>query len=311
MKKSLLIFVLTFSLVSCSNKDLDREKAENLIIEFYDYPNVGFLYLPLTRHGNIPNYYSQLVHDGYFTFKNERWRGIFYITNKSLPYLKDKRSELFISHEIDFNEITGIKFNDVKNQATVYYTTINKNLTPFAKSAGESEGEIQEKETHLELFDDGWRISDKKPKEIFKSSNYKVFDKNFLEQLDNESNKISQDGKSFDTKIINIDNRQVGNESGKIITDNNYKDKVAKIKVDNLNVRDKPSQTAHIIDQINSGEEYSLSGKKSKNKTEVTIKGQKINEFWYEVHLGEGIWGWIHGCCFDKKERFTNKDGYK
>lgn len=188
MKKLVLFFIIIFSLGSCSNKDLDREKAEKLITEFYEYPNVEFFNVSMVSIGSIPQYYSQLVHDGYFTFKNEQWRGIFFITNKAQPYLKEKFGETytFVGNEVNIQEVTGIKLNDTKNQATVYYRTIRQNLTPIAKSYGRSESDTEEKEVHFELFDDGWRISHKKPQNIFKTADYTVLDKKYSEQLEKE-----------------------------------------------------------------------------------------------------------------------------
>lgn len=190
MKKLILLLLLTFVFVSCSEKNLDRGKAENLITEFYEYPNVEFLDVSIVSMGrNVPAYYSQLVNDGYFTFKNEQWRALFFMTKNAKPYLKKKYGETytFFSNEIHFKEITGIKFNDAKTNATVYYKTIRQNLTPVAKSYGRSDSDIEEKEVHFELFDDGWRIRDKKPEEISKPADYNVFNKDFVEQLEKET----------------------------------------------------------------------------------------------------------------------------
>src|SRR5690554_2342318 len=89
MKRLILLFLLPLLFFGCSEKNLDRGKAEKLISGFYEYPTVEFLNISVVSMGrNVPPYYSQLVNDGYFTFKNEQWRALFFMTKNAQPYLK-------------------------------------------------------------------------------------------------------------------------------------------------------------------------------------------------------------------------------
>ncbi|KGL62277.1 hypothetical protein PHEL85_2069 [Polaribacter sp. Hel1_85] len=73
------------------------------------------------------------------------------------------------------------------------------------------------------------------------------------------------------------------------------------ITVDNLRVRTSPDLDAEKIENLPLNTVVEFLNKKSDNKTEVTIKGEEINEYWYQIKTPSGNIGWIHGCCFEEK----------
>lgn len=74
-----------------------------------------------------------------------------------------------------------------------------------------------------------------------------------------------------------------------------------KISVDNLRVRASPDLNAEKIENLPINTIVEFLNKKSGTKTVVTIKGEEINEYWYQIKTSSGDIGWIHGCCFEKQ----------
>ena len=86
-----------------------------------------------------------------------------------------------------------------------------------------------------------------------------------------------------------------------IINKEANKSKKLLIAVDNLRVRTSPDLDAEKLENLPLNTVVEYLDKKSENKTEVTIKGKKINEYWYQIKTPSGNIGWIHGCCFEEK----------
>ena len=73
------------------------------------------------------------------------------------------------------------------------------------------------------------------------------------------------------------------------------------ITVDNLRVRTSPNLDADKIENLPINTIVEFLNKKSDTKTAVTIKGEEINEYWYQIKTPSGNIGWIHGCCLEKQ----------
>ena len=101
---------------------------------------------------------------------------------------------------------------------------------------------------------------------------------------------------------ISAEKKEVGkeNKTNETIkeTDNS---KQLLITVDNLRVRTSPDLDAEKLENLPLNTVVEFLDKKSDNTTEVTIKGKKINEYWYQIKTPSGNIGWIHGCCFEEK----------
>jgi hypothetical protein len=288
MKKIIALSLIVLSFSNCSNTNLNRKNAEKMISDFYEYPNVELLRISSDWIGNpIPIYYSQLVHDGYLTFKDERWRGIFYMTEKAEPFrYEPERGLIFIGNEIHFKEVTGIKFNETKNKATVYFTTARKNITAIAKSYGRTDGDTSEEQLNFELFDDGWRITERKPKNLLKKNDISFFHNDL--QQNYEKNDFSKN------ENIYVDDPAEQDENlTKIIYTN----------VDNLRLRKSMGLNSGILMTLQKGTPLKLLGSQSPQKTTVYIEGKEFSDFWQKVQVldEEGKIGWIHGCCYTNR----------
>ena len=99
---------------------------------------------------------------------------------------------------LELNEVTGIRLDDGKNTAYIDYTVKRTNVTPFGNSKEYNEGDIIEKQTVMQLYDDGWRITAKKQKGILKPKNVKGFDKKYFSDLNNIMKEITvESGDSY------------------------------------------------------------------------------------------------------------------
>lgn len=73
--------------------------------------------------------------------------------------------------------------------------------------------------------------------------------------------------------------------------------------VNKLNVREKPDTKSRVLFQVAEGYAMFQTGKLSKEKTTITIRGQEKTDAWYEVKLkDESITGWVHGALIGKSK---------
>jgi uncharacterized protein YgiM (DUF1202 family) len=179
---------------------------------------------------------------------------------------------------LELHEITGIRLGDGKNTAVVDFTLKRTDVTPFGNAMELNEGDVIEKQTIFQLYDDGWRITEKKPKSIIKKKNIAGFDSDFIEKAEKEHNFSELDD----------------------ITKANMETTHFIIQVDNLRVRETPDLDSKIIETIKHSRTTVESLKeKTDFKTTVTINGEKITNYWYKIKTDNGNIGWIHGCCFN------------
>ena len=182
MKPTILLLSVASLFFSCSNGDLSRKNAKKQIIKHYQYPSIELSYVnyeSIGRHSRIPDGYMELVAEGYLTYINKQYALKFKRTAKSEPYFLEYKnpSYKFAGNTLDFGKITGIKLNDASNRATVFYTTVRNDITPFGTFAKRREGETVENKATFEKYDDGWRISDK-TKEMITPQTFKYLDEN-------------------------------------------------------------------------------------------------------------------------------------
>ena len=69
------------------------------------------------------------------------------------------------------------------------------------------------------------------------------------------------------------------------------------IWVKKMNIRMEPNLQSPIKAQVGEGGEVIFTGKKSKERTDVMLRGKRYDDYWYEVKLtkNEAISGWVHG----------------
>lgn len=68
-----------------------------------------------------------------------------------------RKNSLYITGVRSFKEVTGIKFNAERTEASVEYTVMRERVTPFGRAIGK-ENEAVYLVQSFELYDDGWRI---------------------------------------------------------------------------------------------------------------------------------------------------------
>lgn len=160
-----LLGCLTLFLSSCSSTGLDRDKAKELIEEFYKYPNVELrdfnLHLTSKNRENYQNIIAEgyLIHTGYNNL----------ITSDIAEPYKGWTKGLtdFAMNLRFFKEVTGIRYeNDDKTKAVVEFSVERRNVTPFGQAQGTKEGDIGMYSVECQKYDDGWRITTKEKYEI-------------------------------------------------------------------------------------------------------------------------------------------------
>ncbi len=166
---------------------LDRNKAEELITKFYNYPNVEFVEFPsesfrdqLSGKKTIKDL-AEIRSKNLIKLKLERYAGNynykFILTSKGKKYLKKTDinyvNYFMASNIIEFDKINGIRLNEGNNKAIVDFQVKRKRITPFGKFENYSENDIVKYKVKLELFDDGWRIINK-PNKIYTLKDFPV-----------------------------------------------------------------------------------------------------------------------------------------
>ena len=192
------LFLFLTLTASCGSDKLDREKASELIQNFYDYPNLAYIELRSDFHCLSISETNKKLINANLLFKKRSYDGNCWHTELRTAYeyekfvLETKASNLKNTDSVSryslavrtFKEVTGIKFNEDKTEATVEFSFTVSDSTPFGKAMGYEEKEYTFS-SNMALFDDGWRVTDKKvtnshiltqmsfrrecPKSIFKS----------------------------------------------------------------------------------------------------------------------------------------------
>lgn len=181
MRKTIFILILYSLILGCNNNKLDRSKAEKIITDFYGYPNVEFIKLKklawlndinttlkgLRSQDLISHQKTYYVGSSYHIYPTEKGRDYFFKENTN--------NYLMASNIREFQEVTGIKISEGEKYATVNFTVKRKDITAFGKYKGYFEGAILKYQVKLSLYDDGWRITNKKSKNHTKED-FKCFE---------------------------------------------------------------------------------------------------------------------------------------
>ncbi len=180
MKKTATILIASLFVIGCSSNKLDRSKAEEIISAFYDYPNVEVINFKnsATLH-EINNSLKEIRSKDLIYHQKSYSVGPFYdlfLTDKGNAYLADnpKKKYLMASNMREFNEITGIRISEGEKHATVDFNIIRTNTTVFGKFKKYKDGDIVNYSVKMALYDDGWRITNKKVKN-YKKEDFNCF----------------------------------------------------------------------------------------------------------------------------------------
>jgi peroxiredoxin len=210
-------FVIVFALVcSCTNK-LTRSKAEKIVEEFYEYPNVEATVIYSRLDGSIwgsyKDKYEQLEDMDLISIKEGpgmMWGPNHFIrfTEDGKKYNLDKNSVsmqvespldlngledkfVVVASKREFKEITGITLKD-ENNAQVEFSVVRDGVTPFGQLNGYKNGDILNYKVDMRKYDDGWRIMNEKTKNLKIESFAEIFDTKNTPQGQDEKNNIQQ-----------------------------------------------------------------------------------------------------------------------
>lgn len=161
------ILLLALSILSgCSGGALTERKAEKLIKKFYEYPNVEVHTFNLNII--VKNAYASMIHDGYLEVPE--YHGMMFpdlvVTPKGLPYRiadisqEGYNSYLYATNMRKFKDVSLVQFLDEnETKATVEFTCVRYNITPFGKQNGYTENEEVKYTVSMEKSKKGWRVA--------------------------------------------------------------------------------------------------------------------------------------------------------
>lgn len=187
-KFALLLFGSILLLTSCGN-DLSRSKAEKMIKEFYQFPvvqsfDIDWNYRQEDKKRKI---LENIQSKGLIVIYQDNTFGsniTYNLTESGKKYVLSQHTNSwlntvnhFVTNCYVFNEITGIIVNEQNKTAKVNWTGKRIGITPFGEYYDFKENDVVPSETNFVLFDDGWRIDDKKFKKIEPTS-YSFFNTN-------------------------------------------------------------------------------------------------------------------------------------
>ncbi len=169
MKNICLLGAAVFFLSSCTQLKLDKDQAAAVIRTAREYPKALEHDVNMTDPASARKLLNAgLEEEGLVTIDKTQkiidiGKPIVHFTEKAKPYLiridpKYNNVEVVKVADVDVGEITGIKVLEDKKSATVEYTLIYKNITPFSSLLEQDLSKPQTKRVSLSLFDSGWKL---------------------------------------------------------------------------------------------------------------------------------------------------------
>ena len=169
----LIIFILFFSLSSCSSK-LSREQAEKIIKEKYNLPTDEiielYVYDATFSQNFTENKFKRLQNEGLLTYSEcgeGMARGVCAtLTEKGKQYAASsqyKTDNMWIKKmkvkgaKLDFGQITGIVVQKESNITEVQYQIVRE-VNPFGIIIANLNSGTINKTAIFRKYDDGWRI---------------------------------------------------------------------------------------------------------------------------------------------------------
>ncbi|MFT4152249.1 hypothetical protein [Parafilimonas sp.] len=165
---SIAVLALIF-LSACHQIKLDKEEAAAIIRKEKGYPKVYDYGVNMTDPESARKLLNAgLENAGIVTIDRTQklkdiGKPIVHFTDKAKPYLLHidetyNNVEVVKLADEDLGEITGIKLLENKKTATVEYTVVYKNITPFSKLIQRDLTKPQTEQATLSYFDTGWKL---------------------------------------------------------------------------------------------------------------------------------------------------------
>lgn len=177
MKKTIFILCAVWWIISgCSNnKELSREEAMSLIRQEMHYPKVFDFEINRVDQDQARKVLDAgLEANGLLTVQRTQklidvGKPIIHFTDKAKPFFlplrKNENPEKVQVVKLADEElagVTGIKTSGNGKNAAVEYTTVYKNITPFAALVNRDLKKEEVHKAYFSLYDDGWKY-EKKP----------------------------------------------------------------------------------------------------------------------------------------------------
>lgn len=173
MKTVGVIGFVIFFLAACSEPKLGNEEAASVIRAAKNYPRVYEYDINMTDPASAKKLLDAgLEEDGWITVdKTQKLKDagqpIVHFTEKAKPYLirideKYNNVQVVKVADMDLGEVTGIQLQDDNKSATVEYTVVYKDITPFAKLMKRDLSEKEVQRANLSYFDTGWKLDSKR-----------------------------------------------------------------------------------------------------------------------------------------------------
>ncbi|MEO0686201.1 MAG: SH3 domain-containing protein, partial [Cyanobacteria bacterium J06649_11] len=265
----LLVLLIISVCAGCSGDQLDREKAQNLVIEFYNYPNVSTaaVGLDLLNASRL----KPMINAGLIAYERRNFMPGYRVTSKGKEYSKEVidsesggRKRVFAACINRFSEVTGISFlNEQETEAKIEFDVHTTNITPVGQCLNLRENGVSSY-VIARKYDDGWRITSEKGA-VFGAEDFP-----FIKEFPSESPSIntSQSTPSSDNSTLYSSS------------------------VQGLRIRLEPNEDAEVISGIAQGETVLDLGVESGSFT-ATLRGQTITAPWTKIEKTNGLQGWV------------------
>ncbi len=169
MKTVSVLGIAIFLLASCSQTKLEKEEAASVIRAAKNYPKVYEYEINMTDPASAKKLLDAgLEGEGWVTVdKTQKLKDagqpIVHFTEKAKPYLirideKYDNVQVVKVADMDLGEVTGVQLQEDNKSATVEYTVVYKNVTPFAKLMKRDFSQTETQRARLDYFDTGWKL---------------------------------------------------------------------------------------------------------------------------------------------------------
>lgn len=169
MKNILAFGIGFFFFASCTQVKLDKKEAAVVIRTSHKYPKALEYDVNTADPASARKLLGAGLEDeGFVTIDKTQkikdiGKPIVHFTEKAKPYLirkdpKYNNVQVVKLADADLGEITGIQVLENEKSATVEYTIIHNNVTPFSKLIQKDLSIPQTKHANLLLYDSGWKL---------------------------------------------------------------------------------------------------------------------------------------------------------
>lgn len=169
MKATSVLLLAAVFIASCGQLKLEKEEAAAVIRTAKNYPKVYEHDINMSDPASARKLLDAGMEEaGLVTIDRtqklkDAGQPIVHFTENAKPYLvrideKYDNVQVVKVADMDLEEITGIQLLEDKKTATVEYTILYKNITPFAKLVKRDLSKKETRRADLAHFDTGWKL---------------------------------------------------------------------------------------------------------------------------------------------------------